>query len=144
MSFEEINDVNIDMCPITLLSRGELDPSCIYDVDLKRNIFNDVVALNKWLNHSSLFPHNRELVTIQHLDRIFNQIESINTTLLYRIGSPPTFDTSGCVTYMSKDGKYSLRCWGNGHVVEKPSGYKISTPNLNPWMYEVVTLKKIK
>jgi len=142
-SFEEMNDVNINLCPITFLSRGELDPSRIYEVDRARNIFYDVVALNKWLQSNPRFPHNREPVTIQQLDCILNQIESMNTILLYRIGTPPTFDTSGCVTYQSEDGKYSLRCFGNGHVAEKPSGYKISTPYLNPWMDDVVTLKKI-
>jgi len=142
-NFDEMNDINIALCPITFLSRSELDPARIYEVDRERNIFYDVVALNQWLQSNPRFPHNREPVTIQQLDHILNQIESMDTICLYRIGIRPTFDANGCVTYQSEDGKYSLRCFGNGHVVEKPSGYKISTPYFNPWTNDVVTLKKI-
>jgi hypothetical protein len=159
-----------NLCPITFLSRKEIEEnkSIVYEVDKVRNIFYDVIALGTWIKKSKMrhpqdpptFPHSREPMTQEHIDEIQTQIDKSEQNILFlsRPKGPPKFNGHLCVVYMSADGVFQVKCYGNGTIVSKPNGYQVvghlseaedqnhqKYQNLpfNPWLHDAIILKRV-
>lgn len=128
-------------CPITYLTRNEIDSRRIYEVSQEQDIFYDVVALWTWIKLKPFFPHNRQELTPLEFSKVKSHIDNLNVIHLFRKPGPPTINGHGCITYTSLDSTRILKCFSNGHVVSKPSGY--TCERFNPWNDEQIKLRRI-